>query len=196
MALRYTGCERIGRDPGRSGCDVWWIGMTGDSADTDARVRATREAIRLAFNDLVLSGSFDAIRIGNLVERAGVGRSTFYEHYRSKDDVLRDAVRGVLGMLGGGLALRPDPNGIIAFLDHVASNRAASLVILRGSARAIVVDVLTDVLRDEGATELGGAFVAEATIGLVLNWLERPGELEEGQFARALIELSRPAFEG
>ena len=48
----------------------------------------TQEAIFTAFFDLLAQKSFHDIRIGELCQKANIGRSTFYSHFTSKDDLL------------------------------------------------------------------------------------------------------------
>jgi AcrR family transcriptional regulator len=57
------------------------------SAD-DRRVRRTQEALIFALINLVVEKRYDAITIQDLLDRADVGRSTFYSHFRGKDDLL------------------------------------------------------------------------------------------------------------
>ena len=54
----------------------------------DRRVRRTQEALIFALIHLVLEKRYDAITIQDLLDRADVGRSTFYSHFRGKDDLL------------------------------------------------------------------------------------------------------------
>jgi AcrR family transcriptional regulator len=67
-----------------------------DTATTDRRVRRTRQSLRSALIELMLERSYDRITVQDLLDRADVGRSTFYDHYRDKDDLL---VRGVADIL-------------------------------------------------------------------------------------------------
>ena len=53
------------------------------------QVRKTRAALLDAFGRLVLERGYADIRIADVIRQANVGRSTFYEHFRSKDDLLR-----------------------------------------------------------------------------------------------------------
>ncbi|OYW34904.1 MAG: hypothetical protein B7Z42_16035, partial [Brevundimonas sp. 12-68-7] len=59
-----------------------------EAHDLDRRSQRTRKAIFEAFTRLMFARRYSAIRTTDLIEAAGVGRSTFYEHFRNKDDVL------------------------------------------------------------------------------------------------------------
>src|SRR6185436_5189196 len=60
----------------------------GGAAATDRRVERTQQALTFALVELVLTKRWAKITVQDLLDRAGVGRSTFYAHYRSKDDLL------------------------------------------------------------------------------------------------------------
>ena len=55
---------------------------------TDARVRRTRDALGDALVELMQEKPFDTITVQDVLDRAKVGRSTFYSHYSDKDDLL------------------------------------------------------------------------------------------------------------
>ena len=54
----------------------------------DKRVARTRDRLGDAMIALILEKPFDSITVQEVLDRAGVGRSTFYAHYKDKDDVL------------------------------------------------------------------------------------------------------------
>ena len=54
----------------------------------DARVRRTRDALGDALVALMQEQPFDTITVQDVLDRAKVGRSTFYSHYSDKDDLL------------------------------------------------------------------------------------------------------------
>lgn len=54
----------------------------------DRRVRRTREALHRALIELMMERAYDRIGVSDVIRRADVGRSTFYAHYRDKDDLL------------------------------------------------------------------------------------------------------------
>ena len=52
-----------------------------------------------ALLELLTAKNYDEISINDIVERANVGRSTFYAHYQDKDDLLRDGFERALDIL-------------------------------------------------------------------------------------------------
>ena len=66
---------------------------------TDRRVRRTRDALGGALMKLMHEKPFRDIKVQHVLDRAGVGRSTFYTHFRDKDDLfLSDADEFFEGM--------------------------------------------------------------------------------------------------
>ena len=55
----------------------------------DRRIRKTRETIFHAFTTLLSKKSFDAITVSEIIEKADVGRATFYAHFETKDFLLK-----------------------------------------------------------------------------------------------------------
>ncbi len=58
---------------------------TEQMTDIDRRVRRTRRILGTALVELVLEKGYDQITVQDILDRADVGRSTFYAHYRDKD---------------------------------------------------------------------------------------------------------------
>ena len=54
---------------------------------TDKRVERTRKLLQTALIDLIGERGYDAITIQDIVDRANLGRTTFYLHYNSKEDL-------------------------------------------------------------------------------------------------------------
>src|SRR5579871_6195119 len=55
----------------------------------DRRVQKTRQALQEALIALILEKGYDNVIVRDILDRANVGRSTFYAHYQDKDDLLR-----------------------------------------------------------------------------------------------------------
>ncbi len=54
----------------------------------DRRVRRTRESLHKALISLALEKNYDSITVQEVLDRADVGRSTFYTHFQSMDELL------------------------------------------------------------------------------------------------------------
>jgi AcrR family transcriptional regulator len=174
------------------------------------RTRQTRDWIIESFNRLVLRRRYSDISVAELANRAGVGRSTFYEHFGHKDDVLRSAVRVILepmaqlvreepgdGDAGGGL-------GVIAVIEDVREQKAAAMAMLEGEARVQLEQALQDLVVDElsrlrssdrGAMVwLLGAQIACAQLGLLRAWLEAPTPVCTAAELAAMMRASTRAM--
>jgi AcrR family transcriptional regulator len=54
----------------------------------DRRVRRSRRLLQEALLQLVLEKGYDKVTVQDVLDRADVGRATFYAHFRDKDDLL------------------------------------------------------------------------------------------------------------
>ena len=59
----------------------------------DRRQRKTRKAIYDAFEQLMAQQHYSAVTVAQIIDRADVGRSTFYAHFETKDDLLAEMCR-------------------------------------------------------------------------------------------------------
>lgn len=54
----------------------------------DKRIKRTRQLLRQSLLDLLREKRFDEISVQDIIDQAGVARSTFYAHYIDKEDLL------------------------------------------------------------------------------------------------------------
>lgn len=92
----------------------------------DRRTQRTRKAISDAFLGLLFSRRYGAIRTADVIDAAGIGRSTFYEHFRNKDDVLVAIIEPLFAPLADAATGRGQLGSVQFMLDHVWEQRAAA----------------------------------------------------------------------
>lgn len=66
---------------------------------SDRRVQRTRNALREALIALLPETPYDDLTVQRILDRANVGRSTFYTHFADKDDLLLSGLDGLRVML-------------------------------------------------------------------------------------------------
>ncbi len=79
----------------------------------DRRQIKTRKAIIGAFTELLEEKGYSAITIQDIVDRADIGRSSFYSHFDAKDDLLNGLCEGIFDHVfsGGGKEATHDFSG-------------------------------------------------------------------------------------
>jgi AcrR family transcriptional regulator len=156
-----------------------------DSSSEDRRVLRSRQALIDAFQALVVERPYDEIKVGDVIEKAGVGRSTFYEHYQNKDDLLRAAVGGAIESLANMTTSRHEPQRLSFWIGNLWDSRKLGRVLLSGQAgvyliRALASEIeprITDAARNAGMikpppAKLVALQMAEAELGLIHHWLQ------------------------
>lgn len=180
------------------------------SVKPDRRVERTRQALLTAFNDLVLARGYDPVTVRDVIARADIGRSTFYEHFESKDDLLRRSITPLLEVLAGAAGAAgaagdaAQPARVEAVLVHFRENRRPARIMLGGSARRLMSRILAEFIEERLTARRGGrsgaplvplgliaAQLAEGQLGLIESWLAESPASATPAVARALIAASR-----
>lgn len=90
----------------------------------DARVRKTRDALGDALIGLMQEKPFHSITVQDVLDRAKVGRSTFYSHYSDKDDLFMSDAEEFFEMMANALSAHRDKSDRVfpvkEFFSHVA----------------------------------------------------------------------------
>lgn len=78
---------------------------------TDRRVDKTRKALRKAISELIEEKPYEDISVTELVERANIARSSFYAHFRDKDDLLLSGFQEIGVTSADDIFIEPDGDG-------------------------------------------------------------------------------------
>jgi len=91
----------------------------------DERVRRTHERLGSALVALIQEKSIDDVTVQEVLDRASVGRSTFYLHFRDKDDLLLSQLEKFLEMMSTTLSVRKEKSHRVApvaeMFEHIGS---------------------------------------------------------------------------
>lgn len=156
----------------------------------DDRTRRTRNALAMALIKLTAKKSVDEITVGELVNSAGVGRSTFYLHYSNMGDFLANSFANMLvGMARRSAMSTAALNSILPskhIFEHIYAARAHASsmqhskqrprMLAAGEARlrTLVEENLRQYspqLRDNQIRPLS-IFVVGGFMGLLKTWME------------------------
>ena len=120
----------------------------------DRRIQRTRALLHEALGSLIREKAYDRITVAQILDRAKVSRSTFYIHFRDKDDLLTSSMRALLlGVLSMEGRATPDAaERMVAFslplLTHIQQHRRSAKARLGERGRAILHDHLRRVLSE------------------------------------------------
>ena len=112
----------------------------------DRRQQKSRAAIFRAFEDLLERESYNKITVQQIIDGANVGRTTFYAHFETKDELLKELCTELFDHV---FSDRPDPESTHDFS------------LSEGDFRTIVTHILYH-LRDKGS-QLGRLMMGETS---------------------------------
>jgi len=184
----------------------------------DRRVRRTRESLHKALISLALEKNYDSITVQEVLDRADVGRSTFYTHFQSMDELLSLGTQELRVTLNSALeqqrkSAKPHEN-VIAFsramFDHAYGYRNVYFALLNTGAWPIVRQqlqaVLDDLIRRECKAEIAKLktansevpvdlfvhYLTAAFFSVLIWWLDRRSRLSPSQIDDVFRSLVLP----
>ncbi len=97
------------------------------TAKDDRRSRRTRQLLGAALGELMREKRYDDITVQDILDRSGIGRSTFYVHYTDKEDLVISEIARVIEQLELYTAESSHPSSgllpSLAFFQHVYEQR-------------------------------------------------------------------------
>ena len=178
--------------------------LANSKKKTDARVRRTRDALGDALITLMQEKPFETITVQDVLDRARVGRSTFYSHYSDKDDLLMSDADDFYERVSMGLSAMGDKSERVfpvkEFFSHLAEAKRfvnalsssgkmqENLELARGHFARGIERRLAELPRGQSIPESDRPAVAFAHAGALLSlmtwWIDRgmrqtPAEMDE-----------------
>lgn len=169
----------------------------------DSRRQRTRDELLAAFFTLVLSRRYHEIRVADVLAASGTGRSTFYEHFRNKDELLSAALHGPFSILAGIVSGESGVTRVSGILQHFWENRALARSLFQGAALRVVRQTLIASIEARLDREyrsrlripprLAAHALADGMFSPIIAWLSGEAACSAGDLATAL-QLSTAAM--
>jgi AcrR family transcriptional regulator len=162
-----------------------------------------------AFVELVLTRGYEVVTTSDISRKADVGRSTFYLHYSSKEDLLKESIKTPSSRMAACVDGDVTPQQLTPLLDHFREQRSVNPVFFAEPIRSLWVQSLAALieLRLARAVRLGSMrtpiprsltalMIAEMQISLITHWLAGRLSLKSDVIAVALIANTRAIVSG
>jgi len=167
---------------------------------TDRRVQRTRQLLQDALIAMMIEKGYEATTVQDIIDRANVGRATFYAHFADKEALLASRIEDLRAMLTqqqqqaletrGGVRER----GLgfsLAMLEHARSHLPLYAMIVGQPSGAFVVQRIHRTIADLVALDLKGLgfkgtaeqralateYVAGAFMAVLTWWLDHGAKL-------------------
>ena len=185
----------------------------------DRRIAKSREALRCAFISLLQEQGFDAVTVNDLCATAGINRTTFYNHFKDKDQLLsyfeqdvlkrleafqpRIASLGVAELFACSLTKRP-PRALIDLfallgsegdLLHALLGDGGDPAFARALNEVVCVNIVRSVLHKKYRehpsvfVEYYISFYATAYLGVITRWILTGRRESAEEMARICMRL-------
>lgn len=165
--------------------------MSNQDSKMDRRVNRTRRQLRNSLMSLILERGYNAVTIEDITERADLGRTTFYLHFRDKEDLLMESLEQIAQDLKtqveqtGNLNIedgRTWINPVAVVFQHVEENRDLYRIILKGEGSSKAASRIRNII-EESAID----YFARHMSGIMNNPPAVPRSLVAGYFAAAMM---------
>jgi AcrR family transcriptional regulator len=117
--------------------------------------------------------------VRDIIERADIGRSTFYEHFDGKDALLQQSIEPLFDVLAQTAARGPQPPQLLGIVEHFWQQRRIGRIVFSGKPRRVLTELLARLIEQRLRERLTGT----KSLPLV------PLRLAAAQLAHAQLEL-------
>jgi AcrR family transcriptional regulator len=180
----------------------------------DRRINRTKRALRQALVELMIEQGYERTSVQDLIDRADVGRSTFYAHYADKDALLRENISDLSVFLRSksGKPTRSKEHVALSFslpmLEHLAEVREVFLLQLGPrrdrTVQEYIHEMLCEVVREDLSSRAEpSATPAEVIVEFIVGtfmavtswWALKAPEWSPEEAHRVFVELISPSLE-
>lgn len=180
----------------------------------DPRVQRTREQLHAALLALIAEKGYDAVTVQDVLERAGVARSSFYAHFRDKEDLLLAGYADVAAAEDENLFVTETAAGEAALglplFQHVWRYKEIAVVLLGTPSGKPIVEHMRNLLIvqarewwqrslasqcNDVPTELAVQYLVSALIGMLTWWVAHDFPYSADDMGAAYARLAREGLD-
>jgi AcrR family transcriptional regulator len=156
--------------------------------------------LREALFALVREKGFESLTVQEILDRANVGRATFYAHFQNKEDLLVSGLDDVRAMLK--TRQRESPEERFAFtrdlFAHAEEHRSLFQALAGKESGAAVLRIwrrtIVELMREEApGDEATAQFLAGGLFGVLTWWMEGKARLTVDEVDAVFRRLAGPA---
>lgn len=167
-----------------------------------SEVQTARRALLEAFSRLALRRRYQDFGVGIIAAEAGVARSTFYYHFRAKDDLLLQNLKPMMAALACLPASTGPTQEVEYWVAHIWEHRATSRRLFDGSTGRKITDAMIVKLQtalrsgmpDPGeydAVALLAVQITGSMLSLLRAWIDGRASAAPSDVARMLWSGAR-----
>jgi AcrR family transcriptional regulator len=185
----------------------------------DRRIERTQQLIRGALRSLIQEKGFEALTVQEIIDRANVGRATFYAHFDNKDDLLASGFEELRASLKARqrdafARGRRVEDRVFAFSQDVFAHTNEYRDVFRAmvgkrsgaAVQRLLHKLLVDLVREDVKATVAKAdrravpsealvqFIAGALLGLLMWWLDGKMQLSVVEVNALFRKLAIPAL--
>jgi len=185
--------------------------------EQDRRVVKTQQIIYEAFFWLMKEKQYDKITVQEIIDRANVGRSTFYSHFGTKDELLKSSIENMMDMLNQHMSHVIDNTDmhrlipVAELFKHIKENSRLMKSLIKGKSADLFVDkvqtYLNEIIEIHICSQLTKGtqpkvpmtiftnYISSTLIFLLKWWLDNNMQYTPSQMEKFFDELVGPSIE-
>jgi AcrR family transcriptional regulator len=171
--------------------DLYGIVPAGAQIE-DRRVRKSVKAIQSAFSKLFFERGLGGFSVSDIIAAADIARSTFYQHYSSKEDVLCTLMTPMLLPIALCAWSEDTPAPLVQISQHTWENRRKGMPIFEEPAKSALIRQLADLIESQRPAHtavpkrLVSMSLARSALGMLEEWQSGRHRCSPEAFAKTM----------
>ncbi|MGM9619338.1 MAG: TetR/AcrR family transcriptional regulator C-terminal domain-containing protein [Oscillospiraceae bacterium] len=138
----------------------------------EVKLTYVQEQVTRALLSLMEQYPFEEITVTQVVRCAGVGRASFYRHYKSTGDVIRYYMTVLIRQWGREFEAAGDPDWALSLLRHYYGQRDFYMLLYRCGLSHHMLAIIRETVGVEAETQNVPAYMKAWFAGALFGWIE------------------------